>query len=236
MSLIHPTQSHSIPPNPNLHKWKEISEWGPNEHFLEYQILQKTLSLIHPTQSHSIPPNPTIDVLIMKLMHLFLVQKQWWAKKIARGGWSGFGMVTLGPIPLQSHPNPTRTYSTKLPQPAYTPGYPLEMLQTLPPALSSLCYFVKASASMANPQTKYLILKQKKWMVRFFNPHHHHFQLLRTRQTSWEWSLWRTTVRAPGLSYSCFSIRTRWGWLCCWCWWCWGWWSYWWWWKWRLWY
>ena len=42
-----------------------LLEWGPNEHFLEYQILQKTLWLIHPTQSHSIPPNPTIDVLML---------------------------------------------------------------------------------------------------------------------------------------------------------------------------
>ena len=58
LSLFYDQYQSFIPPNPNLHKWKEIceytqadtlSEWGPNEHFLEYHCLSFT------------PPNPTLS-------------------------------------------------------------------------------------------------------------------------------------------------------------------------------
>ena len=50
----------------------------------------------------------------MKL-HLFLVLKINGVKKIARGGWPGFGMVTVGMDPntfevLNGHPNKIPTY------------------------------------------------------------------------------------------------------------------------------
>ena len=43
-------------------------------------------------------------------LHLFLVLKMYGAKKIARGGWSGFGTATVGIDPntfevLNGHPN-----------------------------------------------------------------------------------------------------------------------------------
>ena len=95
ISIIHPTKSQ-----PSQMKRKSVNVPKPT-HFQNGEQInisciikfctKKTLSLIHPAQSHSIPPNPT------------------------RGGWSGFGIVTLGPIPLQFHSNPTKTQSTKLP-------------------------------------------------------------------------------------------------------------------------
>ena len=66
LSLFYDQYQSFIPPNPNLHKWKEIceytqadtlSEWGPNEHFLEYQILHTKNIVSH--SSHPIPLHPT---------------------------------------------------------------------------------------------------------------------------------------------------------------------------------
>ena len=53
--------------------------------------------------------NPNTYIFEVKL-HLFLVLKMNWVQKIARGGWSGFGMVTVGIDPntfevLNGHPN-----------------------------------------------------------------------------------------------------------------------------------
>ena len=114
LSLFYDQYQSFIPPNPNLHKWKEIceytqadtlSEWGPNEHFLEYQILQKTLWLIHPTQSHSIPPNPTIDVLMLKLIGFifFWYRNNDEKKKLPGVDGRGLGWSRWDP----SHSNPT---------------------------------------------------------------------------------------------------------------------------------
>ena len=58
LSLFYNKYQSFIPPNPNHPKLKEIceytqvdtlSEWGPNEHFLEYHCLSFT------------PPNPTLS-------------------------------------------------------------------------------------------------------------------------------------------------------------------------------
>ena len=66
LSLFYNQNQAFIPPNLNLHKWKEIceytqadtlSEWGPNEHFLECQILQQKNTVYH--SSHPIPLHPT---------------------------------------------------------------------------------------------------------------------------------------------------------------------------------
>ena len=91
----------------------------------------------NPTPSHPIPP---LMFYCWKLLHLLLVQKQCWANKIARGGWSGFGMATLGPIPLKSHSNPTRTYSTKLPNMPYISTFSHSKL-VFQPLLYKRCYF-----------------------------------------------------------------------------------------------
>ena len=53
--------------------------------------------------------NPNTYIFEVKL-HLFLVLKMNWVQKIARGGWSGFGMATVGIDPntfevLNGHPN-----------------------------------------------------------------------------------------------------------------------------------
>ena len=118
LSLFYDQYQSFIPPNPNVHKWKQICEytqadtlleWGPNEHFLEYQILQqkKTLSLIHPTQSHSIPPNPTIDVLMLKLIGFIFGTETMMSQKNCQGWMVGVWDGNVGthptPIPLQSH-------------------------------------------------------------------------------------------------------------------------------------
>ena len=117
LSLFYNQNQAFIPPNLNLHKWKEIfeytqadtlSEWGPNEHFLECQILQqKTLFIIHPTQSHSIPPNPTIDVLMLKLIAFIFGTETMMSQKNCQGWMVGVWDGNVGthptPIPLQSH-------------------------------------------------------------------------------------------------------------------------------------
>ena len=116
LSLFYDQYQSFIPPNPNVHKWKKICEytqadtlleWGPNEHFLEYQILQKTLWLIHPTQSHSIPPNPTIDVLMLKLIGFIFGTETMMSQKNCQGWMVGVWDGNVGthptPIPLQSH-------------------------------------------------------------------------------------------------------------------------------------
>ena len=110
LSLFYDQYQSFIPPNPSVQKWKKICEytqadtlleWGPNEHFLEYQILQKTLWLIHPTQSHSIPPNPTIDVLMLKLIAFIFGTETIMSQKNCQG-WMVGPVLELLPLAVVS--------------------------------------------------------------------------------------------------------------------------------------
>ena len=123
LSLFYNQNQTFMPPNLNLHKWKEIceytqadtlSEWGPNEHFLEYKILQKNIVSyssypipLHPTQSHSIPPNPTIDVLLLKVIAFTFGTETMLSQENCQGWmvgvWDGHVGTHPTPIPLESH-------------------------------------------------------------------------------------------------------------------------------------